>query len=1404
MQRICSLLLFLFTLGVALKAQPTTFGTALVDGSYASYNLADRGAFRQVRLQAASSAGALSRNWNFAQGTAPNQNFFNNWRPYSGACNGGLNLVISGFNQVIAPDTGNPVLSASATFNSNSGGCDGFLPLITAGNYYTVNVTENTGDNFMAILETSFAPATVSSVSGPPCATDCGYEVTVTLSNAPAAGEYVYVRFSTDGFNTSGFIIVNFSGVSGTATIPVTNANVAYYVYTSSNSLTQLINAVNTYGEVAHDMLTLELANNSGNNYNYSTCTTSNPVAVCQNTTVQLNGMGNASITPAHIDGGSFDNCGLPSLSVEPASFSCSDVITTTPTDLFFSEYVEGTGNNKYLEIYNGTGVAQNLANYQVRTYSNGSATPSTTNTLSGILNPGEVIVLRNTGATIYPGAATVAGAVNFNGNDAVELYNIGLGATADLIGRIGEDPGTQWSAGGNSSLDQTLRRKSTVTGGVTSNPASGFPTLATEWENLGTNVIANLGNHGIGATVTLTATGTGGVQTSCLAVVTVIDATAPFADCQDITVDIETGGAYSLTAEDINGGSSDNCSVNLSIPATVFGCNDVGSTVSVTLTVTDDSGNLASCSADVTVADGNNICNQAPTALCKSVTVDANANCQGTAAAADFDGGSTDPEMGMLSFSVSPAGPYPLGTTNVTLTVTDPGSASDGCMTTITVVDNTPPSITCPGDFAVNIDAQCQALAPNFTGGPIVLANSVTEFSGTQGSGGWSYGQYFAFDAGNFSPLPTYNGGVPQWQGNQGFSTPFLDASGGHPGVDDLKWAVRRWVSPYTGTVDINLAFYDRDGNCGDGAHVRVLLNGTQIWEYLNIPTSLVTQSISQAISAGDVIDFVIDPKFDAGCDNTQFTVLVTAPNGLSASDNCGQVNITQSPAPGTVVGVGLTQVTLTASDGKNDSPPCTFNLAVIDNTAPIVTCRPATVQLDATGMGSLAASDVFDSAGSSDNCGTVTPQSVTPSSFSCSDAGSQSVTLTVSDGNGNTSTCMATVTVNAFGQELCGDGIDNNCDGLVDEDDPFAIGQSTWYADTDNDTYGDADNFVLACSQPPGFVANDTDCDDTDAAVNPAAQEICDGIDNDCDGLTDEDDLSLLNNTPPTAACQATTVNLNTSGTGSITAADVFDAVNSSNNCGTVAPQSVSPNTFSCADVGANTVTLTVNDGNGNTSTCMAMVTVEDPSGYCTQVVCLDDEIENLVDYVNGLGLNSSIARNITRRLEIVASKFSLGAPAGSIIAALNNIISYVAYQRGITIPTAEADYINAEIQALIDAINAGTAQTCSGSGRPLPPTTGVTAAEAYSLQAAPNPFSSETAISFYLPEAGAASLEVFNLQGQRVRQLLSATLDAGSHTQYWDGAADNSLLLSPGIYLVRFRGGDSVQTIKVSLVR
>jgi len=92
-----------------------------------------------------------------------------------------------------------------------------------------------------------------------------------------------------------------------------------------------------------------------------------------------------------------------------------------------------------------------------------------------------------------------------------------------------------------------------------------------------------------------------------------------------------------------------------------------------------------------------------------------------------------------------------------------------------------------------------------------------------------------------------------------------------------------------------------------------------------------------------------------------------------------------------------------------------------------------------------------------------------------------------------------------NPGADEYC-DGHDDDCDGDVDEDD--AVDASTWYHDGDGDGYGDPADSVEACDQPADHVANAEDCDDGDGAVNPDADEVCDGEDNDCDGTVDEDD--------------------------------------------------------------------------------------------------------------------------------------------------------------------------------------------------------------------------------------------------------------------------------------------------------
>ncbi|MBK9370373.1 MAG: putative metal-binding motif-containing protein [Deltaproteobacteria bacterium] len=86
--------------------------------------------------------------------------------------------------------------------------------------------------------------------------------------------------------------------------------------------------------------------------------------------------------------------------------------------------------------------------------------------------------------------------------------------------------------------------------------------------------------------------------------------------------------------------------------------------------------------------------------------------------------------------------------------------------------------------------------------------------------------------------------------------------------------------------------------------------------------------------------------------------------------------------------------------------------------------------------------------------------------------------------------------------------DRLDNNCDGAVDE--ATAADAQTWYQDADLDGFGDPDFTTLACEAPSGYAENDEDCDDDDFGVNPDAEEVCDSVDNDCDGSTDGADAS------------------------------------------------------------------------------------------------------------------------------------------------------------------------------------------------------------------------------------------------------------------------------------------------------
>lgn len=169
--------------------------------------------------------------------------------------------------------------------------------------------------------------------------------------------------------------------------------------------------------------------------------------------------------------------------------------------NLFFSEYVEPSdGFNKALEVYNGGSDKVNLMNIVIQIYGNGNTGVGKIIQLNEyILEPDEVFVIANTliDPSLQPVCDQFSNDINFNGNDAIELFcDISwCSGTLDVIGRIGEDPtGGHWGTGDCKTEDCTLLRKCSITQGDNDGSDAFDPSI--EWNGLGVNYFDDLGLH--------------------------------------------------------------------------------------------------------------------------------------------------------------------------------------------------------------------------------------------------------------------------------------------------------------------------------------------------------------------------------------------------------------------------------------------------------------------------------------------------------------------------------------------------------------------------------------------------------------------------------------------------------------------------------------------------------------------------------------------------------------------------------------------------------------------------------------------------------------------------------------------------------------------------------------------
>lgn len=161
-------------------------------------------------------------------------------------------------------------------------------------------------------------------------------------------------------------------------------------------------------------------------------------------------------------------------------------------SELFFSEYAEGSSNNKYIEIFNPTKSAVDLSDYAIVRQNGGSSSIDTFG-MNGMLDAGDVYVIANASAdaTILAFADTTGSATFYNGDDALWIYKMSTMTNVDIFGTPGTDPGSEWTVGTGSTKEHTLVRKANIEGGQTD-----WSQGVNEWDVYAQNTWTYGGSH--------------------------------------------------------------------------------------------------------------------------------------------------------------------------------------------------------------------------------------------------------------------------------------------------------------------------------------------------------------------------------------------------------------------------------------------------------------------------------------------------------------------------------------------------------------------------------------------------------------------------------------------------------------------------------------------------------------------------------------------------------------------------------------------------------------------------------------------------------------------------------------------------------------------------------------------
>jgi hypothetical protein len=552
------------------------------------------------------------------------------------------------------------------------------------------------------------------------------------------------------------------------------------------------------------------------------------------------------------------------------------------------------------------------------------------------------------------------------------------------------------------------------------------------------------------------------------------------------------------------------------------------------------------------------------------------------------------------------------VGTQQVTLNVSNGSNLSTSCVATVTVIDNTLPTIDCPPTKIIYADANCEkqlgTWAPlsamdNCSPNPVVTQSPAanTLLAGH-----------------NDSEMVTLS--VNDGHGNEincQFQVILKDVTG--PSVVCKNH--NAYLSA-AGTVNIGTAdvFQSGTDNCGPVNLVSVTPSAFDCsdigYNTVTLETNDGRGNVGNCQATVTIIDNIaptVNCKPYTAYLNASGTVTISPTDVLlNAADNCGTINPTAVvPNIFNCSNLGTNAVVLSINDGNGNSNTCNTTVTIVDNLAPTLVCKTFDAFLNTAGTVSITPSNVFQSG--ADNCGVVNLVSVSPSNFTCAQLGSNSVTLTVNDGHGNGASCNTYVIVKdaITPTVLC-----NNVTLYLN-----SAGQASLTVAQVNN--GSFDNCSIT-----GMGLNQT----TFTCANTGSNTVTlSGTDQSGNKANCNATITVLDAMVPVSKCKDLTANLPANGSITISTSSIDNG--SFDNCSHTL--TLTPNVFTCANVGLNTVILRATDASGNSSTCTAKVTVRDliaPAALCKNATIFVNDLGNATLNINQVNNGSSDACGIS----------------------------------------------------------------------------------------------------------------------------------------------------------------------------